>query len=198
MRSCSPHRLCCALLLSLGIPSCTDVESPQDVIEAREAIPEIPYCDGIRSWPDVWASEETRAMEIIDDLRVRGIECGALGRAPTVPTLRLNGALTCAARVHAVAMAEQQSVGHTTPDEIGTEQRVEAVGYDGDVLEHLAAGPLDATEAVLSVWRHADESCADLMSAKHVDVGIGFVGATEDGSEFPTYWVVVMGDPPGA
>ncbi len=193
----SRNRFAVRVAIAVGLATVAGCEPAPDPEAVRELTPEIPYCDPARDWPEAWALTETRAVELIEDLRQRGADCGENGRAAAAPSLRRSGALTCAARIHAIAMAEQQHVGHTTPDEVDTAQRLDAVDYGGAVLEHLAAGPLDADEAVLGVWRPSDHHCSNLMSRAHIDVGVGFVGGTEAGSEYETYWVLMLGNPPG-
>ena len=183
--------------LMLVAAGCGEAESDEPVL-GRAALPELEACDGVRDWPQTWEHDEQAAIDLIDALRERGEDCGTKGRGSAAPALRLHGALTCAARVHAVAMAEQEHVGHVTPDEVDTAMRIAAVQYEGSVIEHLAAGPETPTEVVDGVWRVSDLHCKDLLAPDHIDVGVGLVGETMDGTPYTTYWVVLLGDPPGA
>ncbi|MBL4689657.1 MAG: hypothetical protein JKY37_34030 [Nannocystaceae bacterium] len=184
-------------VLMTGLLAGCDENSAADESSARVALPDVPYCDPARAWPERWTLTEAHAVDLIAAFRERGGDCGEKGRGSAAPAIRLNGALSCAARIHAIAMAEEGLVAHTAPSEIGTAQRLEAVGYKGEVLEHLAAGPQDAEQVVDGVWRPSDYHCIDLLSAKHIDVGLGFVGETEPGTPYETYWVLLLGNPPG-
>jgi len=177
------------------VVGCAEAE-PDDPAADRAALPEVALCDDVRDWPAAWERDELAAIERIDAHRERGADCGTKGRGSSAPALRRSGALTCAARAHAVAMAEQAHVGHTTPDEIDTTSRVDAVEYEGAVIEHFAAGPQTAEEVVEGVWRVSDAHCIDLLAPDHIDVGVGFVGDTMEGTPYATYWVVLLGDPP--
>lgn len=184
------------LLTCVLLAGCADAESDELALD-RAALPEVELCDGVRDWPAAWERDELAAIDRIDALRERGADCGTKGRGSAAPALRVSGALTCAARAHAVAMAEQAHTGHVTPDEVDTAMRIAAVEYDGAVIEHFAAGPETAEEVVDGVWRVSDFHCIDLLAPDHIDVGIGLVGATMDGTPYTTYWVVLLGDPPG-
>lgn len=181
--------------LGLALGGCDDDGDASAAERAR--LPDIPYCERATDWPVAWERAEQQAIDRIDRLRAQGADCGDKGYAPAAPTLRIEGALRCAARVHATAMAEQGHVGHATPDGVDLPMRIEAVGYDGAAIEHLAAGPLTADELVDGVWRPSNLHCDQLMSRPHIDIGVAFIGATKPGDPYETYWVAVLGNPPG-
>jgi len=191
----SPIRSAWPVAVLLGLGCGEDALRPDGA--ARAALPPIDYCDQARDWPVPWEHTEQQAIDIVDALRERGGDCGTEGYLHATPSLRLHGALTCAARAHAVAMADAAFFGHTAPDEPVLEARIETVDYRGSVIEHLAAGAQDAEHAVDQVWGSSDQHCADLLSGDHIDVGLGFVGNTV-GEQYPTYWVILLGDPSGS
>lgn len=168
------------------------VGTDDDPDAARAIVPFTDYCGQAREWSDAWAEREQDALGRIDDARARGIDCGDQGREGQADELRLDGRLTCAARVHALAMATRGFEGHVDPeDESDPQIRAERAEYDGMVVEHWAGGPRDAEALVDTLWLTSDSHCADLMSRDFVDVGIGHVGDVDN--ERGTYWVVVIG-----
>lgn len=180
-----------ALLAAATLGGC-DPEAERD-LEADAALPSVEACDPARGWNRDWAELEAEVALRIDRARGRGADCGAAGKLPVAPALSRSGALTCAARVHALSMASRGFTGHVDPDGIDPEMRVSAAGYEGTIVEHWAAGPDDPRALVDDLWLRSDPHCADLVTRDFVDVGVAHVGDVE--AEHDHYWVVVLGAP---
>ena len=182
------------LLAVFAVGACDDPDSDggEDDAALRATVPFTDYCAAARGWKTEWAEAETEALDLLDAARVRGVECGRLGRPGPSSPLRLDGRLTCAARLHALSMATTGFEGHVDPND-GTDPqaRADAAEYGADVVEHWAGGPRDASALVDVLWLPSDAHCADLLSRDFVDVGIGHVGDIE--GDRGTYWVVVLG-----
>jgi uncharacterized protein YkwD len=179
------------LSLALSCDADTNDEGSADA-EARAIVPFSDYCSAVRPWSDAWVDAEQDVLARLDDYRTRGQTCGALGRPGPAPALRLDGRLTCAARVHALAMATRGFEGHIDPEDgSDAQQRATTAMYDATVVEHWAAGPADAEALVDTLWLPSDAHCADLMARDFVDVGIAHLGEID--GDHGTYWVVVVG-----
>lgn len=178
-------------LLAAAFAGC-DPETGSD-LEVDAALPSVEACDPARGWNRDWADLEAEVALRIDRARARGADCDEAGKLPVAPALSRNGALTCAARVHALSMASRGFTGHVDPDGVDPQMRVSAAGYEGTIVEHWAAGPDDAQALVDDLWLRSASHCADLVTRDFVDVGVAHVGDVE--AEHDHYWVVVLGAP---
>ncbi|MCA9649729.1 MAG: hypothetical protein H6712_34260 [Myxococcales bacterium] len=159
--------------------------------------PSTPQCEGLDEWPVEWAELERDALALVDAARDEGADCGVRGKLGHAPALMRSPALHCAARFHALDMAEQGYFGRFDPDGVDERARVEAAGESPAwVTQHLASGPRDAQELVERTWLPRPIPCADLVSETSTEVGLGHVGEVvdEDGNE-TTLWVVVLAGP---
>lgn len=176
------------LLLGACDPTPEASDPPPDAWPRAEA------CEGLDAWPEAYAELETEALARIDERRAEGVDCGERGKwGPTEP-LRRRSALDCAARAHALDMATEGYFGRLDADGRGEAERVEAAGYAPSVLvQHLAAGPRDATELVDRTWGPRPVPCESMSDPTLVEVGIGHVGDVDD--EYATYWVLLLASP---
>lgn len=175
----------------MGSTACEAADPDPDPAGLRAELPSTSYCDGVRDWPDAWIQHEREVVARIDQWRARGGECGTEGKPGRAEPLLLDGALTCAARVHAVSMAEQGFVGHAGPDGSEPTDRIADAGYPGGVVEHVVAGAPDADALIDEVLAPSDVHCRDVLSRLRDDVGVGFLGEVDD--ERGTYWVILLG-----
>lgn len=159
--------------------------------------PDTALCEGLEAWPDDSLELESDALARIDTARADGFDCGEAGKLGAAPPLRQHPALECAARFHATDMVEREFFGRLDPDGVDERARVEAAGYTpGVVVQHVAAGPLDAVELVDRTWLPRAAPCADLVSESSTEVGLAFVGdVTEADGSAGTRWVVVLAGP---
>lgn len=180
------------VLAVLGVIACDEGDPDQDDAQLRATVPFTDYCAAARGWSEAWVEAEMEVLQRVDAARVRGVECGRLGRPGPSPELRLDGRLTCAARLHALSMATTGFEGNVDPND-GTDPqaRADAAEYGGTVVQHWAGGPRDASALVDVLWLPSDRHCEDLLSRDFVDVGIGHVGDID--GDRGTYWVVVLG-----
>lgn len=156
--------------------------------------PQTESCEGLDVWPQAWADQEQAALERIDALRREGADCGERGKFGPAPSLRRSPALDCAARFHAQDMAEREYFGRLDPDGADERDRVDATGYSAAlVLQHLAAGPRDASELVEQTWRPRTVPCSSMLSSDVTEIGLGFVGDLD--TELTTHWVLMLARP---
>ncbi|MCU0826232.1 MAG: CAP domain-containing protein [Tabrizicola sp.] len=115
--------------------------------------------------------------------------------------LKLNKALTTAARQHASNMAEQNFFGHTGKDGRGFASRIRSQGYRyGLAAENIAAGQKTAERAV-KVWLDSPGHRRNILNCKFQDTGIAMVYQPDDrpirgqSAALRYYWVQLFGTP---
>jgi uncharacterized protein YkwD len=135
---------------------------------------------------------ETRALELVNEVRSRGARCGAHSFAPA-PPLRLSGTLDGVAFGHAADMAQhnyfehEDLSGHTPAD------RVRATGYREKLVgENIAYGP-KSTEEVVQGWLDSPGHCENIMDPRFAEMGIAY--AAGQGAKHGLYWVQVLAAP---
>ena len=133
-------------------------------------------------------SEE--ALQRINAARAAGRRCGGRSMGPA-PALRWDQQLHAAAEGHSLDMAKRNYFEHRSPEGRDVSQRVSASRYKWkSVGENLAGGNRSISEAVDS-WLTSPDHCENLMDPKYVDVAVACVA--ESGTEFGTYWTMVLG-----
>lgn len=121
-----------------------------------------------------------------------------------VRPLKLNDALTRAARSHAMDLACHNIGGHIGSNGSTPQQRALAVGYPGAqppddpypyVRENAASGQ-DNPQGVVNDWMGSEGHRGWILNPKCTETGIGYV--KRDGSTYTHYWVQVFGNPDGS
>jgi len=135
---------------------------------------------------------ETRALELVNEVRARGARCGERSFGPA-PPLRLSGTLDGVAFGHAADMAQhdyfehQDLAGHTPAD------RVRASGYREKLVgENIAYGP-KSTEEVVQGWLDSPGHCENIMDQRFAEMGIAY--ASGQGAKHGLYWVMELAQP---
>lgn len=133
-----------------------------------------------------------RALELVNDVRARGIRCGSRAFAPA-PPVSLSGALSGVAFGHATDMAahdyfeHQDLAGHSPAD------RVRAVGYPEKLVgENIAYGP-PSVEEVVQGWLDSPGHCENLMDPRFAQMGIA--SAAGQAARRGLFWVQVLAEP---
>ncbi|MEM7157394.1 MAG: CAP domain-containing protein [Myxococcota bacterium] len=156
--------------------------------------PRTAQCEDLEMWPVASSELEEATVDLIDELRTEGADCGEGGKFGPAAALVRHPALDCAARFHALDMVEQDYIGRFDPDGLGEVDRVEAAGYTPEVLvQHIAAGPRDAQELVEQTWLPRAVPCTNLVSSEVTAIGLAYVGGLDD--EQSTRWVMVLAGP---
>ncbi|MFP4070979.1 MAG: CAP domain-containing protein [Desulfovibrionales bacterium] len=105
--------------------------------------------------------------------------------------LSCNLLLHRAARDHAETMAEQDYLGHESPDGTGFQERIYAAGYPKTrVGEAVGAGWKDAQEA-LQNFMESPTHREILMGPKFTEIGVGY--ALSPDTLYEHYWTVDVG-----
>ena len=158
----------------------------------NETIPDNAYCDPVADWSAGWSALEVEVLELVNQNRDRGANCGSAGSFGPAPTLGSSGALRCASRVHSMDLATRDYFEHTNPEGEQAWDRMERAGYDYIAAgENIAAGSPTAA-AVMDGWMASDGHCANIMSRDFEHIGIGYF---EGAGEWGVYWTQDFGTP---
>jgi len=175
----------------------TDTDADSDSDSDADAGDPAEDCDpSAANWPDEWADLEEQILELANEARAEGANCGDAGVFEATEPLVMEPHLQCAARVHSLDMGTRNYFSHDSADgPLGDtpSERVQSAGYEGFLLgENIAAGE-DTAEATFDMWMGGGEQCARLMNPAAAETGVGL--ASVDGSAWTTYWTQNFGTP---
>lgn len=188
-------RIAAAVVLLLA--SCDDSQGDAPTDPTRAELPALERCDPIRQWNSELVGLEQEMLEALEARRAAGQSCGTRGSYPPAPRLRVNGALTCAARLHALDMAQEGFVDHRGSDDSTPWDRVRAAGYEfATADEVITATDLPPEDILETIWFPREGSCAALSASSYIEVGLG--AALPFDPEDPLSglrWAIVLGKP---
>lgn len=177
------------------VPASTGAQ-PAAVGQSQDS-PRGPSClagEGCVRAEDTLTTQPTASAAEAHLVELVNVERGRSG----CPALQINGRLMASARAHAADMASRAFAGHINPDNEGPEARARKTGYQGGVIELIAAG-LPTVDEVLAQWTNVRNPAAPPVRAKMNDCSRVSAGvAYHPGRVKPTFgdgiWVVEMGD----
>jgi uncharacterized protein YkwD len=149
-------------------------EGPDDGAASDDDMPENAYCQAVADWDGTWAAFEVRVLELVNQRRAEGADCGEGGVFGPAEPLVMNAALRCAARNHSMDMAERDYFDHYTPEGIGPGERLDEAGYSGTAWAENVAWGYGTPEAVVAGWMTSSGHCANIMRAHLTETGVGF------------------------
>lgn len=153
-----------------------------------------PYCYQVADakWLAAWREREQKMLQLVNQARAKGANCGSAGSFGPAGPLVMNPSLHCAARKHSQDMAERNFFNHVNPDGEDPFDRMEKAGYDYFAAgENIAAGD-DDPEVTLAGWLESDGHCANIMDPKYTEFGVGFY---EGPGTYIYYWTQTFGTP---
>jgi uncharacterized protein YkwD len=134
----------------------------------------------------------TRALQLVNEVRTRGIRCGERSFGPA-PPVKLSGTLASVAFGHAADMAEHNYFAHEDLAGRSPAARVRAVGYREKLVgENIAYGPKSAEEVVQG-WLGSPGHCENIMDPRFAEMGIAY--AAGQASRHGLYWVQLLAAP---
>ncbi|MFT3924004.1 MAG: CAP domain-containing protein [Myxococcales bacterium] len=141
--------------------------------DAEVALPDDERCDPVRDWGPKSMAYEERLLELTNQVRAVGADCGDAGVFESSPPLRVEGRLLCAARLHSRYMALTRDYGHVEAQTgLDPFQRIEAVGYEFSAAgENVASGDVGPDE-MFAGWLASDFHCANLLRPVLHEIGI--------------------------
>jgi uncharacterized protein YkwD len=156
-----------------------------------EPLPDNAYCNPVSDWPQDWIDAELEVLDLVNQARAQGGNCGTEGNFPPSGPLEWHPALTCAARVHSKDMADNDFFSHTNLQGNGPGWRLAQAGYNGGGWgENIAAGYGDPN-SVVQGWLDSDGHCANMLNPNFSLIGIGY--AYGDG-QWGHYWTQTFGN----
>jgi uncharacterized protein YkwD len=165
---------CLALTSMLAACTSDDPVAPSGPDGGSVDPPPGEYCGAVAGWPATSAALEREVLELVNQQRSQGADCGSEGTFEPAAPLVQDARLDCAARLHSQDMFERDYFDHTNPDGEAPWDRMERAGYAyGRAGENIAFGSTTAGE-VMQQWMNSDGHCANIMSPGFVDVGIGY------------------------
>lgn len=148
--------------------------------------------EAIADWPDAWAAFEEQVVELSNQARARGANCGTYGSYPPVGAVEMDPYLRCAARYHSWWMADTGVFDHySVGGDLGDDpwERMASAGFSGSgVGENIAAG-YSTPAQVVQGWLDSDGHCANLMSSSAKLIGVGYA----EGGSYGTWWTQNFG-----
>lgn len=181
------------------VPACSQVGDDDDTSGTQgdgdgdgdgDEIPGNAYCQSVQAWDPNWAAMESEILQIVNQHRAQGANCGSQGNFGATSPLRMQGNLRCAARKHSQDMAARNFFDHTNPDGEGPQPRIEKAGYSGWMGwgENIAGGSPTAAGA-MEGWMQSDGHCANIMSPDFTEIGVGY----STGGQWGHLWTQVFG-----
>ncbi len=153
--------------------ACDDGGSPSRMT-GPPVLPQTEACDAVRDWNPELVDLELAMLDAIDARRSEGRTCGPRGSFDPAPPLRLRGALTCAARVHALDMAREGFVDQFGSDDSTPWDRLRAVDYAFATADQtVVATDLPPEDILDELWLPREGSCSALSATAYTEVGIG-------------------------
>jgi len=155
-------------------------------------MPNNAYCTPVSNWSAQWIDYELQVIELVNQARAQGGNCGANGNFPPSGPLTWEAHLTCAARVHSQDMAVNDFFSHTNLQGKDPGWRLGQAGYAGGGWgENIAAGYPDPNAAVQG-WLDSDGHCANMLNSSFTLTGVGY--AYDAGSSYGAYWTQTFGN----
>jgi len=144
------------------------------------------YCDPVANWSAERQAWETQMLELFNEARAAGANCGSNGDFAPADPLILEPALRCASRVHSMDMHNHNFFDHTNPDGEGPGDRFARAGWSGGGWgENIIAG-YGSAENAFAGWMDSDGHCANIMNPSFNQVGIGYFNGPNGYGDYGT------------
>ncbi len=155
--------------------------------DLADEMPENDYCAQVAGWNAGWAALEAEVLDLVNQRRAAGADCGSAGTFEPAGPLTMNAALRCAARNHSMDMGVRDYFDHYSPEGDGPSQRFDQAGYEGSLWAENIAWGYATPESVVAGWMDSPGHCANIMRANATETGVGYY----EGS----FWTQTFGRP---
>lgn len=146
------------------------------------------------AWPrSEFYARETASLIDLEAVRQEMLErVNAVRRGVGLRPLTLDPRLTAAAQAHAQDMLTRIYYNHISPEGTTPRRRVQAAGFDADIVaENIAAGQTSTADA-LGGWLHSSDHRRNLLDPRLTHIGIGMaLGSYEH--RYKILWVQDFG-----
>lgn len=148
-------------------------------------------CAEVEDWDEEWSRYEREVLDLVNQRRAEGADCGSRGSFDAAPALTAHLDLRCAARLHSQDMAQRGYFDHRNPEGESPFARVNKTDFKGNrVGENIAAGQR-SPEEVMRGWMKSDGHCANIMEPRYRYLGVGY--AEDSDSKYQQYWTQNFG-----
>ncbi len=185
---------------------------------ASDDVPTTSACSEYSDWDETWRARETDILQLTNEARLAGTDCND-PQNPVEP-LVMDPVLRCAARLHALDMAERGYFSHGTWDDgrpectasnqcsqgqtcsarlsgssparclDGPSVRLSAVGYTGRGWGENIAAGNSGASGTMNQWLGSNGHCTNIMSSGFSKIGVGYAA----GGPYGHVWVQVFGN----
>ena len=164
---------------------------PMDDPPPSDEVPDNAYCMSVADWEPGFTELENEILQIVNQHRAEGANCGSAGSFGPAGPLTMNPALRCAARVHSQDMVDRNFFDHTNPSGESPFQRMGQAGYNYSTAgENIAAGNSTAA-ATMQQWMDSDGHCGNIMNPSFTEIGVGYY----PGGQYGHVWTQTFGAP---
>jgi uncharacterized protein YkwD len=167
--------------------------APEEEPPKPPEVPEVEYCDAVRDWDPAWSAFEDEVLVQLNEQRAAGAMCGDEAFDPAEP-LRMDPALRCAARKHALDMGEQDYFSNLDPEDVDFFARAAAAGYAGLAVEQNIGASHSTPEQLVEAVMDHSELCTHVMTPDADEFGMGYL--EYEGATYPSYWAQTFGQSP--
>jgi uncharacterized protein YkwD len=175
-----------------SLPAAGTRTAPAVAVAPMSATPRAPAPTATPAPPAPARVLATEALQLVNDVRARGVRCGQRVLGPA-PPLGLSGTLASVAFGHAADMAEHDYFDHQDLTGQSPADRVRAVGYRERLVgENIAYGP-KTLEEVVQGWFDSPGHCENMMDPRFVEMGIAYAAGRT--GRHGLYWVQVLAEP---
>lgn len=169
----------------------TGDDSSDDPGPMGDEVPDNAYCTDVAGWDPSWSQLEVEILEIMNQRRSEGANCGSEGSFGPAPALTMNAELRCAARVHSKDMDTRSFFDHVNPSGEQPWDRMQQAGYNYSSAGENIAGGNSTAEATMQQWMDSDGHCSNIMSPNFSEVGVGYY----PGGQWGYLWTQNFGRP---
>lgn len=166
-------------------------DDPDTGAPPTDEVPDNGYCRPVANWDPAWVQLESEVLQLVNEYRARGADCGSAGSFGSAPALVMQPALRCAARVHSMDMAERDFFSHTNPSGESPWDRFERAGYSYSRAGENIAGGSATAQGTMDQWMNSDGHCANIMNPNFEEIGVGY----HPGGPYGHLWTQTFGSP---
>ena len=130
------------------------------------------------------AINRERIVQLVNDYRKKGCDCGSEGYFDPATPVRWNDTLALAAKEHSKDMYTNNFFSHTGSDLSSMGVRIRRQGYSWTICGENIGKGYKTEEQVITGWMNSPGHCSNIMNPKFKEIGVAKMG---------DYWTLVLG-----